>query len=349
MQNFRTLPERIHCGLFQNTARARTEPGDTADRRRVGVARVLNLVGMITISLTVSAGYVATAEAAEISFDSARAYGYLKSVCAIGRRVSGSEGMQRQQSLLIRHFQKLGADMKAQRFDVPHPVTGSPVRMTNLVVSFDPSAQQRVLICCHYDTRPYPDRDILRPRGTFIGANDGASGVALLMELGNQMRTIKPRYGVDFIFFDGEELVFNDGDPYFLGSEHFSRWYAAAKPGYRYVAGVLVDMIGDRSLQLSMEKNSFQKAPAVTRSVWSVAKRLRVREFIGRVKHEVRDDHLALNDIAGIPTCDIIDFDYRYWHTTRDTPMQCSAASLGKVGRVLLHWMVEVPIDRQQP
>ena len=349
MHNSGTLSERIRRLPCRHVVRSRSEPIVPADRRRRGLGRTVNPAGMIFVSLTIGMWSAQSAGAAEISFDSARAYGYLKSVCAIGPRVSGTEGMQRQQSLLIRHFQKLGADMKAQRFDVTHPVNGSPVRMTNLVVSFEPSARQRVLICCHYDTRPYPDRDFLRPRGTFVGANDGASGVALLMELGNQMQTIRPRYGVDFIFFDGEELVFNDGDPYFLGSEHFSKWYAGAKPGYRYVAGVLVDMIGDRSLQLPMEKNSLRKAPLVTRSVWAVAKRLRVKEFIGKVKHEVRDDHLALNDIAGIPTCDIIDFDYRYWHTTRDTPMQCSAASLGKVGRVLLHWMVEVPIGRQQP
>ncbi|MDA0588320.1 MAG: M28 family peptidase [Planctomycetota bacterium] len=286
----------------------------------------------------------AFAPAAEITFDSARSYGYLKEICDIGPRVSGSEGMTQQQRLLIKHFQSLGADMKAQRFDVAHPVSGVPVRMTNLVVSFDPTAKERVLICCHYDTRPFPDRDLLRPKGVFVGANDGASGVALLMELGNQMNSIRPRYGVDFIFFDGEELVFKEGDKYFLGSEYFAKWYAEAKPGYRYVAGVLVDMIADRSLQLYMEKNSLSKAPDVTRSVWAVAKRVGVKEFIGREKYEVRDDHLALNDIAKIPTCNIIDFDYKYWHTTRDTPLQCSAASLGKVGKVLLHWMVEVPI-----
>ena len=286
------------------------------------------------------------ASATEIKFDSARAYGYLKDICKIGHRVSGSDGMIQQQRLLVKHFQSLSADMKAQRFDVAHPVKGTPVRMTNLVVSFDPKATERILICCHYDTRPYPDQDTFRPKGLFIGANDGASGVALLMELGNHMKTINPRYGVDFVFFDGEELVYNEGDKYFLGSEFFSKWYARAKPGYRYVAGVLVDMVADRSLQLYMEKNSVRKAPDVTRSVWAVAKRLRVKEFIARQKYEIRDDHLALNDIAGIPTTDIIDFDYRYWHTTQDTPLKCSAASLGKVGKVLLHWMVEVPISR---
>lgn len=321
------------------------QPPLPPEGERAGV-RGLPAIAIRICLATLLLAWCLPASAAEIKFDSARAFGYLKDICKIGRRVSGSDGMIQQQRLLIKHFQSLGADMKAQRFDVAHPVKGTPVRMTNLVVSFDPKATERVLICCHYDTRPYPDQDSFRPKGLFIGANDGASGVALLMELGNQMKTIKPRYGVDFIFFDGEELVYNEGDKYFLGSEYFSKWYAGAKPGYRYVAGVLVDMVADRSLQLYMEKNSVRKAPDVTRSVWAVAKRLRVKEFIARQKYEIRDDHLALNDIAGIPTTDIIDFDYRYWHTTRDTPLQCSAASLGKVGKVLLHWMVEVPISR---
>ena len=331
------LGGRGSCRAAGSTGRLIDDPtgsaGASPSRCAVFVAV---LSGLLFFSPPASAG--------DISFDSARAYGYLKEICDIGGRVSGSEGMVAQQRLLIKHFQGLGADMKAQRFDVAHPVSGAPVRMTNLVVSFDPKATERVLICCHYDTRPFPDRDLLRPKGVFVGANDGASGVALLMELGNQMKSIRPRYGVDFIFFDGEELVFKEGDKYFLGSEYFAKWYAEAKPGYRYVAGVLVDMIADRSLQLYMEKNSLSKAPEVTRSVWAVAKRVGVKEFIGREKYEVRDDHLALNDIAKIPTCDIIDFDYKYWHTTRDTPLQCSAASMGKVGKVLLHWMVEVPI-----
>jgi hypothetical protein len=102
-------------------------------------------------------------------------------------------------------------------------------------------------------------------------------------------------------------------------------------------------MIGDRKLELYYEKNSLSYAPEVTKSVWDVAARLRVREFIPRRRHEVRDDHLALNQIAGIPTCDIIDFDYPHWHTRNDIPAACSGESMAKVGRVLLAWLTEVP------
>jgi glutaminyl-peptide cyclotransferase len=289
---------------------------------------------------------VVAAQERPISFDAARSFQYLEDICRIGGRVSGSDGMLKQQQLLIEHFQKFGCEIKAQAFDVAHPLNGNPVRMTNLVVSFNPRARERVLLCCHYDTRPYPDRDLLRPRGLFVGANDGASGVALFMEMAHQMATIKPRYGVDIVFFDGEELVYRSTDKYFLGSEYFARWYRENPPqDYRYVCGVLVDMIADKNLAIFVEKNSFRMAPEVTRSVWQTARRLRVNEFIDRPKYEVRDDHLALNEIAKIPTCDLIDFDYSYWHTTRDTPRNCSAASLGKVGRVLLQWLQEVPIE----
>lgn len=303
---------------------------------------MLPLVVWLLIALT---GARSPAQELPLKIDAARAFGYLEQICRLGPRVSGSDGMQKQQQLIIQHFQQFGCQISAQSFDAPHPLSGQPVRMTNLVVSWQPAAKERVLLCCHYDTRPYPDQDTFRPRGTFIGANDGASGVALFMEMAHHLKTIKPRYGVDMVFFDGEELVYSRNDPYFLGSEYFANWYASEPPAYRYVCGVLVDMIADKKLSLGMEKNSVQMAPEVTRSVWAVAQQLRVTEFVPKVKYEVRDDHLALNQIARIPTCDIIDFEYPQWHTTRDTPSACSGDSLAKVARVLLAWLQTVPIE----
>ncbi len=276
--------------------------------------------------------------------DSARAYQYLKTVCAIGPRISGSAGMQKQQELIENHFQKLGAEVRYQEFDVTHPKTGTPVRMKNMIVSWFPEKTKRILICCHYDTRPFPDREALAINRTkpFIGANDGGSGVALLMELGHHMNKIAPQLGVDFVFFDGEELVYAKGDKYFLGSEHFATKYRDSPPeSFRYVKGVLVDMIADRNLKIYMEKNSLRYASAVTRSLWATARKLRIKEFVNRSKHEIRDDHLPLNQIANIPTCDIIDFDYPYWHKRNDVPAACSGQSMAKVGRVLLAWLDE--------
>ncbi|MBT4866484.1 MAG: M28 family peptidase [Planctomycetaceae bacterium] len=280
--------------------------------------------------------------------DARRAFRYLVKVCAIGPRISGTTGMAQQQKLIVGHFTKLGAQVRMQSFDVAHPQTGTPVRMNNIVVSWNKQAKERVLLACHYDTRPFPDRDRVNPRGRFIGANDGGSGVALFMELGHHMQKLQPQYGVDFVFFDGEELVYEPRDKYFLGSEHFARDYRDNPPEHIYVWGVLVDMIADRRLALYKEKNSIKYAPELVDSIWATARELKMREFIQRPKYEIRDDHLPLNDIAHIPTCDIIDFDYGprsnpYWHTTKDIPANCSGTSIAKVGRVLLKWLTQVP------
>lgn len=301
------------------------------------------LIAVLLVAAVISDS--ATAQNVNISWDSRRAFGYLQKVCEIGPRVSGTAGMIRQRAMIIEHFRQFGCEIRAQSFDVAHPQTGAPVRMTNLIISFDPTAKERVVLACHYDTRPFPDRDRTRPRGPFIGANDGASGVALFMEMAHHMKSIRPRYGVDFVMFDGEELVYRDFDKYFLGSEYFSRAYRDNPPDYRYVCGVVADMVADKNLNLYIERNSWKMAPKVTQSIWATARNMQVDEFIFQQKYEVRDDHLAMNQIAGIPTTDIIDFDYPYWHTTRDTPRSCSATSLAKVGRVLLQWLTEVPIE----
>ena len=274
--------------------------------------------------------------------DGDRAFRYLEQICEIGPRISGTPGMQRQQEIIETHFSQLGAEVRYQEFDVAHPQTGEPVRMRNMIVSWNPESSERLLVCCHYDTRPRPDQEPLpfNRDKPFIGANDGGSGVAVLMEMGHHMRNVKSRFGVDFVFFDGEELVYDRNDPYFLGSEHFSRLYrdrAGAPP--LYVAGVLLDLVAGKNLRLYYEKNSLKLAPEVTRSIWETAQRLNVREFITRRKHEVLDDHLALNRIAGIPTADIIDFDYPHWHRRNDLPAACSGESMAKVANVVLEWL----------
>ncbi len=289
--------------------------------------------------------------------DGALAYEILQTVCRLGPRISGSPAMTSQQQMLEAHFSQLpGAIVIWQPFSAAHPVRRDVVEMRNMLVQFHPDRMTRILIACHYDTRPFPDRDPQDPAGVFLGANDGASGVGLLYELGQFMPALESEFGVDFVFFDGEEFVFLQGrDPYLLGSTHFARQYVAGPPAWRYSAAVLVDMIGDKELQLYYEKNSWRYARDITRQIWDVAAREGIGEFIPRTRHEVKDDHLPLNTIARIPTCDIIDFDYpnpssnpknRYWHTREDTPDKCSAESLAKVGNVLLTWLREVRMQR---
>tara|TARA_R110002111_G_scaffold177322_1_gene243399 strand:+ start:32665 stop:33624 length:960 start_codon:yes stop_codon:yes gene_type:complete len=303
------------------------------------------LILIILIPLNSLAGVAAAEPEVAPVFDAARSYEYLNKICRLKSRVSGSPGMAEQQKLISEHFRELKAKVQFQTFDAPHPLNGTPVRMNNLIVSWYPEAKKRILLACHYDTRPFPDRDRLQPQGLFIGANDGASGVAFLMELGNVMRDLKIShdYGVDFVFFDGEELVYRENDPYFLGSKYFANQYKNQPPDFEYVYGIVFDMIADKNLAIYMEKNSLKYAPQLTRSLWEAARKTGIRQFIPQAKFEILDDHLPLNEIARIPTCDIIDFDYPAWHTTRDIPRNCSGASLAKVGTVLIYWLQNIP------
>ncbi len=295
--------------------------------------------------------------------DAARAYRYLEQICALGPRQTGSKAMASQQELLKKHFEELGAKVEFQRFQMRHPRTGQATPVANTIVRWHTDRKERILLCAHYDTRPQADNQRVPPRqrGTvFIGANDGGSGTALLMELGHHIPNIKnTAVGVDFVFFDAEEFVFNLGqtiDRYFVGSEYFARTYLTQPRDYRYRWGVLFDMVGDRDLQIYQEKNSmwWRDTRPLVKEIWATAKKLGVREFIPRRKHEIRDDHVPLRNIAKIPTCDLIDFDYprypknEYWHTDKDTVDKCSGESLAKVGWVALTWLESVPAADSQ-
>ncbi len=278
--------------------------------------------------------------------DGAQAYEYLKQICALGPRLPGSAAMRQQQEMLKKHFEALGGQVSLQEFQARNPLGGDPVPMANLIVQWHPERKERILLCTHYDTRPQADRDpnpALRQReGVFLGANDGGSGTALLMELGRLMPQLSGDVGVDFVFLDGEEFVYNERrDPYFLGSTWFARQYAQHPPDYRYRWGVLLDMIGDADLQIFQEQHSvaWRDTRPLVEQIWGTAARLGVYEFIPRVKHEVQDDHLPLRNIGRIPTCDIIDFDFPQWHTLADTPRSCSPESLAKVGWVVYEWL----------
>lgn len=317
------------------------------------------LVGVCTLpSWAVESDSVAPSHdgALQSEFDGKRAMQFLRILCQIGPRPSGSKGMQRQQELLRRYFERLGFQATRQEFKTPHPRTGAPVEMANLIVPLHPETTRRVVLCAHYDTRPYPDRDPdpRHRRGRFVGANDGASGVAVLGELARHLKNWDREFGVDLVFFDAEEFVFQKGDAYFYGSEYFARQYVADPPAHTYRWGILLDMVGDADLQIYQEINSlgWPDTRPLVHDVWATAKRLGVTEFIAKPGYDVQDDHLALRNIAGIPTCDIIDFSYpntrnpiSYWHSRQDTSDKCSADSLQKVGRVVLEWLRTVHVD----
>lgn len=277
-------------------------------------------------------------------FDSSRAMDDLRSLCRIGPRVSGTQGMARQQDLLQRHFTGVGARVELQRFQAVQRSRGTPVDMANIVASWYPERSRRVILCSHYDTRPIADQELDRRKWhePFLSANDGTSGVALLMEMGRHMKDVAPAVGVDFVFFDGEEYVFDpQGDLYFFGSEHFAKQYRAARPRPQYAGAVLVDMIAGKDARYPIEQTSLFQAPALVEELWQIAAEQKCSAFVKTLGPQVRDDHLALNSV-GIPAVDVIDFDYPHWHKLTDTPENCSTESLRQVARVLTAWLRSV-------
>jgi len=278
------------------------------------------------------------------AFDGDRALTYLATICEIGPRLSGSEGMTKQQDMLKRHFEKHGATVTLQKFEGKQPSREKAVPMANMIVSWHPKAQRRVMICGHYDTRPIADqepnfRDWTKP---FASANDGTSTVAFMMELAHQMKDLKSEVGVDFVLFDAEEFIHKPNeDKFFLGSEHFAAEYKKAKDGPKYIAGVLLDLFAGKGATYPVENNSAWHAGELCKQIWGIAAELEVKRFKWEPGPEVLDDHIALNKV-GIPCVDIIDFDYKHWHRLSDTPDKCSAESMASVAKVIVAWLQHV-------
>jgi hypothetical protein len=274
-------------------------------------------------------------------FSGKRAMEYLEAICKIGPRQSGSEGMKKQQLLIEKHFKALGAKVTYQRFTARQKSTRKPVAMANLIVSFHPERTRRAILCSHYDTRPIADQEPnpRRWRDPFLSANDGGSGIALLMELGNHMKELETTVGVDFVFFDGEEYVFDKDDTYFFGSEHFAAEHRKVKKKLTYTGAVLLDMVAGKGASFPIEQNSWLRASKLVREVWGIAKEQKCSAFNeGFSKYQIQDDHLPLNR-AGIPAIDIIDFDYPHWHRLSDVPKNCSPAPMEQVARVCSIWL----------
>ena len=349
----KSLPRRQQSESSESESRASNGGGIAFSWWLIGS---LLTVGLAILFFSMRSGRRGAAEVPSPSrsaipqqYSAERSMAYLRQLCELGPRPSGSDAMQRQQRLLETFFQERGAQVTRQTFETRHPEDGSAVPMTNLIASWHPTRPRRFLFCAHYDTRPYPDRDPHNKRGRFVGANDGASGTAALMELANQLGSLPDDIGIDLVLFDGEEFVWQERrDRYFIGSTYFAEQYKHSPPRVPYQAGVLFDMVGDKELRFYYEINSIRYAKSVARSFWKQAEDLGVRAFVQRTRHELRDDHLPLNQIAKIPTIDVIDFDYprpgigtvSYWHTMQDVPENCSGESIAAVVWVAHRWIL---------
>ncbi len=282
------------------------------------------IIFLITINVTFSDNFL---------FNKERAYKYLVYQCDLGPRTPGSKNIEKLRQYIKNISDDNGLRYIRQDFVFKDTVRKKNLKLSNLIVSYNVDSQRRIFFAAHYDTRFWADLDP-EPKNRnkpIDGANDGASGVAVLLELMNIINEIEPSYGVDFIFLDGEDYGTDDYPEMFcLGSKYFVQNY----PISDYVFGIVLDMIGDCDNQYFFEGYSDYYAPELNQIIFQIAQNLGISSFIPEVKHTILDDHLFFNR-AGIKTIDIIDFDYPYWHTLEDTKDKCCANSLNDIGIVL--------------
>jgi glutaminyl-peptide cyclotransferase len=289
-------------------------------------------------------GAAAVRAAPAPEFSGREAFDYLTAQTDFGPRDAGSSGHRACLGYLTRELEHFADAVNRQEFT--HAGSrGEQIRLTNINASFNLTATNRVMLCAHWDTRPWADqdKDPKKRQKPIIGANDGASGVAVLLELAKLMKQSPPPIGVDMLLFDGEDLgLKNDLTNFALGSKYFA---THKPPGFNPQYCILLDMIGDAQLEIKKEPNSMRYAPDVVQYVWSAAESLGLKEFVDDTSGDIYDDHIPLNE-AGIKTIDLIDFEYpdhsnRYWHTSEDTPDKCSPSSLQVVGTLLANLIYE--------
>jgi glutaminyl-peptide cyclotransferase len=282
------------------------------------------------------------------------ALSYARQQVAFGPRVPGTPQAQRAGDWIVRMMRARADTVIEQRW-THTTADGKKLPLRNVLARFRPDAPQRILYLTHWDTRPTADLDpIIGNRGDPIpGANDGASGVGLLVALGDALKRTPPNVGVDLLFVDGEDYGRDFEAPYtdvLLGSQYFALNLPSAD--YRPIFGVLWDMIGDADLNILQEGNSVRQAPEVVSRVWQKAAELGYEKyFIPRQGLDVTDDHVPLLN-KGLRVIDVIDLDYgplgpdgvanpNYHHTLQDTMDKISAKSLQIVGDVALSLLTE--------
>ena len=291
---------------------------------------------------------VASREMPRFSADSA--YQYVASQCDFGPRVPGTDAQKACAKWLQNELLRQGAAVKLQEGEMT-AYNGTKLPVINIMGSFNPDAKMRVLLISHWDSRPFADNDPdpAKRKQPVMGANDGASGVGILLELARLCNEKLPQVGIDIFLTDAEDY----GAPDDWKGTHDEKWWAlgtqmwckqAAKEGYRAQYGILLDMVGSADATFYREYYSERYASSFVNEIWQNAARLGYGDlFINQGGGGVTDDHVFVNRMLQIPCVDIIDTrtdtDGTFcpeWHTTHDTIDNISRETLGKVGRVLV-------------
>ncbi|MEL7834729.1 M28 family peptidase [Fodinibius sp. N2] len=282
-------------------------------------------------------------EVPEFSADSA--YQFIGQQLSYGPRNPNAEGHKLTKEYLLNRLQ----DYAGQRYVFSQQFTaqgydGDSLALSNIIASFNPQSSDRIFLCAHWDTRPRADKDSLNQDKPILGADDGGSGVGVLLELARIFKDNPPPIGVDIVLFDGEDYG-REGDfsKYFLGSRHWSE--NPPVKGYSPRFGILLDMVGGKNARFPKEGYSMQFAPGLVEGIWDVAEDKGYSNlFISEQGNRVSDDHLVINRILGIPTINIIHYSpsnngaqfASYWHTHNDDMSIISKKTLNGVGEILV-------------
>lgn len=309
----------------------------------------LRMTGLLALAAVTACGATsdkpAAAARASNEFNADSAMSYIRQQLAFGPRVPGTEPARKTGDWIVAHLHATADTVLEQRWT--HTLAnGKPLPMRNIFARFKPNAKERILYLTHWDTRPVADMesDPVKAGMPIPGANDGASGVALLLAVSDALKKAPPGVGVDLLFVDGEDWgTFTPDVDVLIGATYFAEHLPSA--GYRPLFGVLWDMIGDADLNIYQEVNSAQAAPEVVQKVWGLAKDMGYEKyFIPEAKEPITDDHVPLIK-AGLRVIDVIDIDYgprnasglvttSYHHTLDDTIDKVSAKSMKIVGDV---------------
>jgi glutaminyl-peptide cyclotransferase len=258
------------------------------------------------------------------AFDSSRAWEHLRQLTAIGPRPAGSAAIEQARGYIRKQLAAAGVAVTEQAWEDRTPI--GPIKMVNVIATLPGASKNRIIIGGHYDTKRFREF-------RFVGANDGGSSAAFLIELARVLKTRKNALTIELLFLDGEEAVVEwAGTDNTYGSRHYVQ--AAKQNGSLATAKafVLVDMIGDRDLRITRELNS---TPWLSAIITQAAESQKLGQYFSGQPQALEDDHLPFL-AAGVPSVDIIDFDFPAWHTAGDTLDVVSARSLQIVGDVVL-------------
>lgn len=274
-------------------------------------------------------------------FNGNSAFTHLVAQCDFGPRNPGSVGHQKALDYFLNVLAPLADTVSTQSFTEIMPRSKQKVEMHNIIAQFNPKAKKQIMISAHWDTRPWGDRSlsIMRKDQPILGANDGASGVAILLELAKVLHDNPQKIGVNLVLFDAEDFG-SSGDSwsYCKGSQYFAKNLPITLPDY----AINLDMVGDANLEIYIERISYKQNPSLVLDLWGLAEELKLSGFKKMAYHSIFDDHVPLYELAGIPAVDIIDFDYpdektNYHHTYNDIVENCSPESLRQVGTLMVH------------